>query len=955
MQKPKYNLGYVSNQPKLYDGYRKTQISDDEGLEAMVRFQLYGKKYPAVRILVDVEKTEEPSKQGILVHRQETHKLSARPVPISSASARQEGSSGHISRPKRNQSGSLSCDVIDLTKDEHGPTPPSTPQKHKKGGDDTDSETEKKRQQREEKEEREQQSYELWARSRDAIIKAKGKAMERCTLDEWETAGDFFGLEKGTLRKGEPIKLHSGWDISGSWFPYQLVEVYQLYMMELSDRNGFIYGNMMGLGKTRSSLGIILVGYIHLLMWLDRIDNPSQHIRFDASELGATLECPSQSKFPFTCFCNPNSHIYKKEPRIAPTLVSGSGKSSDAWKDEVLAMGLLKSKWCNPNQPFALRVCAMDKKAIFGLDELSKSEWVEMRVRIDAQNALDTRNSRVRPQEYVYNKQKYSETVYWDIQSPIENHPRATLERPSPTSGRFILICGEHSLKTRILDMCRVFVEVQRDTHYKKGIRHETERIQADAYSVIWGRTIFDEFHNSKSEDTQFAQLYKRMRITNRGYQWKSWAISGTPMENGLREMLIFITLALRGVENDHGVSNWKKQIKQNGDLELVSKNYVYDLIEKTVTANSKQYLNGIHMSNRWRKISEKAAKTNAEEAMKVDDYNQLLDDGAQVISHFMLRRTLQTRDPWGKSITILPGMFEVKVRPCNSGNWSRTIEEMVNHYLPGKKPSDIFSRSDMIAIGTYPGLAAYKAELVAADYENNYHCLHSEALQSQFCNLETAPFKDELDNLIRGSTKLQQITEICQEVMNSQRPNPKYSRNAITSNEPQNLPAKILIMTYKPITSLVTYFALSRQFKQDNVLLLPGSLDRNTLKERLDKWKDPTGPRIMVLSMSFAEAITLTEANYIVIMEPQDRQAKQEQALFRIYRIGQLAKVCYGFILFNPESEIEVGILNRQRFKTMSRDMITEAEKRKMVTSAQIDWENTVDDVPYEIDGLTC
>ncbi|KAH5014118.1 hypothetical protein HBI74_184080 [Parastagonospora nodorum] len=64
----------------------------------------------------------------------------------------------------------------------------------------------------------------------------------------------------------------------------------------------------------------------------------------------------------------------------------------------------------------------------------------------------------------------------------------------------------------------------------------------------------------------------------------------------------------------------------------------------------------------------------------------------------------------------------------------------------------------------------------------------------------------------------------------------------------------------------------------------------------------------IIVASIAFAEAITLTEATHVVIIEPQD---------------SQLAEMCVGIVYFNPDSELELKVLGKQNVKTTSRDKL--------------------------------
>jgi len=46
--------------------------------------------------------------------------------------------------------------------------------------------------------------------------------------------------------------------------------------------------------------------------------------------------------------------------------------------------------------------------------------------------------------------------------------------------------------------------------------------------------------------------------------------------------------------------------------------------------------------------------------------------------------------------------------------------------------------------------------------------------------------------------------------------------------------------------------------------------------------------------------------------MKPQDRQNTQDQFMFRVYRLGQLAAICICIILYTLESELEVGVLSK-------------------------------------------
>ncbi|KAH6417896.1 hypothetical protein HBI59_246320 [Parastagonospora nodorum] len=88
---------------------------------------------------------------------------------------------------------------------------------------------------------------------------------------------------------------------------------------------------------------------------------------------------------------------------------------------------------------------------------------------------------------------------------------------------------------------------------------------------------------------------------------------------------------------------------------------------------------------------------------------------------------------------------------------------------------------------------------------------------------------------------------------------------------------------------------------------------------------RDLDGPWIIVALMAFAEAITLTEATHVVIMEPQDRQNTQDQFII---------------VYFNPDSKLELKVLGKQDVKTTSRDKLQ--GRGSTVTDQRIDWHQT-------------
>ena len=203
-----------------------------------------------------------------------------------------------------------------------------------------------------------------------------------------------------------------------------------------------------------------------------------------------------------------------------------------------------------------------------------------------------------------------------------------------------------------------------------------------------------------------------------------------------------------------------------------------------------------------------------------------------------------------------------------------------------------------------------------------------SDNLQQYFAAPDNGLCAKSTDDLIQSSTKYQKIELECKRVSDDTMPNHDIGQAAEDEVEKtgqpkpsKELPAKIRIGSYEPSVQVITWLALRKKYDADKVFLQGGGMKLSEVDEALLRWRDPDGLFILVASIAFAENLVLTEASTVIIIEPQDRQNTQDQFMFRVYRLGQLAAICIGIILYTPESELEVGVLSKQFVKTVSRD----------------------------------
>ncbi|KAH6333610.1 hypothetical protein HBI37_170910 [Parastagonospora nodorum] len=437
--------------------------------------------------------------------------------------------------------------------------------------------------------------------------------------------------------------------------------------------------------------------------------------------------------------------------------------------------------------PLALRFCFFSDSPLENIGRPTKEEAIEMRIdTTDAiSKALAAANKLV---------------ALWSYIIPEANtpavHPEATKHRSAPLAARFVIVCSFRKVDKHVFRAYNIISVTAQRTIIRKG-----------------------------------GPYVEKRAILLPGH--KAWALSGTPIEQGLNEILIFVSLALISLQNKKGVSNWfnatDKRDSVTGDRIYKMEDTVYWLIAETLSHRTRQNtaLNSLAMAKQWRNI---IANVKHDASEHESSYNCLCPD---------FLSTVQNAEQQCRDILEKEGLNELEA--------SRRV---------------IFNCFEMQAIASYPALATLKAAYV----------------KDLFTNLSKDYFLvREARAITKSSLKFQNLSNLCSEVEILGTLSRTWSiaaedaaKAANTPLPPKEVCAKILIGSYKPIVQA----------------------------------RDPDGPWIMVASMAFAEAITLTEATHVVIMEPQDRQNTQDQFII---------------VYFNPDSELELKVLGKQDVKTTS------------------------------------
>jgi hypothetical protein len=110
--------------------------------------------------------------------------------------------------------------------------------------------------------------------------------------------------------------------------------------------------------------------------------------------------------------------------------------------------------------------------------------------------------------------------------------------------------------------------------------------------------------------------------------------MSGTPMERGLHEILIFNTLAYVGLADKDGISNWDEPVGEpdkDGFVQYRTVDEVYLSINKNPDPGTrgKATINGLVMAKSWSSIMGRA-KSSVDSVCDSDEFKKLVSVGAQ-------------------------------------------------------------------------------------------------------------------------------------------------------------------------------------------------------------------------------------------------------------------------------------------------------------------------------------
>lgn len=440
-------------------------------------------------------------------------------------------------------------------------------------------------------------------------------------------------------------------------------------------------------------------------------------------------------------------------------------------------------------------------------------------------------------------------------------------------------------------------------------LRSENNKASSPMFEVKWHRVVLDEAHTIKNSESLTADAMFNLSGARR------WCLTGTPVQNNIEELQsLFIFIRCSELSK---AGSWNRYI--TNESKIIAFEKLHSELDKLMLRRTKQILKETSFKLPPKEIHKVEVEFSPEEkilyqqvsssiihSMK-DELNGSLEDSSVqknskgnngLISHVSIDKiTANHKERGSFYLRALVNLLRLRQLCCHwkllSDLDKEEMDEELNQTVvvsyskkSGSSDSDL---DDPIG-----NLSAFMNELSVKD------------LKCQVCFLEKS---------IPGSKKC------------------KTCKGESASDNHQNLSnhesAKVLKLIEILKLDKTRKTIVFSQFRQLLLLLGPpleahgikfvmydGSMNLKQKDQALSMLRDDPSTTVLLCSLkSGAVGLNLTAASQVVIFDPWWNPQVQEQAIDRVYRIGQTKKVdVYELIIKNSVEENIVKLQNHKR-----------------------------------------
>lgn len=470
---------------------------------------------------------------------------------------------------------------------------------------------------------------------------------------------------------------------------------------------------------------------------------------------------------------------------------------------------------------------------------------------------------------------------------------------------------------------CLIYLGPNRPNDYKKligydviissyeTIRSEHSKAKSPIYQGYWYRIILDEAHTIKNKKSKIAISVSEIESLRR------WCLTGTPIQNSIEDLQSLIYF-LR-------VSKYSNPDQWKHDISLLMKNgstsKAFELLKKELNQIMIRRTKAILQKTNF-KLPPKIVHNVEIEFSKIE--RNLYDNLKTNIINNLSKNTdiVQSKDTSGSGI-----------------NDDRT-NELFSKFskIPNKSGSNFYMYALVLLLRLRQMCCHWKllTDLSVEDVEE----LNTTTIQPTKIQKESKSIDDELNdltNFMDSLTVKEKNCEICLLPMKKGSESNKCQKCLKELNSKNIESSKVLKLLEILKSDLNRKTIIFSQFTE-MLQILGQTLGKHGIKfvsyngkmnikqkdESLNKLRNDQDCTLLLCSLKAgALGLNLTVASQVVIFDPWWNPQIEEQAIDRVYRIGQINKV--DIFKFSIKDSVEVEILKLQEYKKNLSKAITD------------------------------
>ncbi|KAF8860511.1 hypothetical protein BDZ45DRAFT_619499 [Acephala macrosclerotiorum] len=428
---------------------------------------------------------------------------------------------------------------------------------------------------------------------------------------------------------------------------------------------------------------------------------------------------------------------------------------------------------------------------------------------------------------------------------------------------------------------------------------HKSNSVEETIYSVTWHRVILDEAHIIRNRGTSKAKSVCALCASNR------WAITGTPIQNKLTDLASIIEFLKVFPFSDPETFNieisqpWQES-DQQGLLRL------------------KKLVNSITLC-RPRTAINLPSRTDEIHRLTFTAAEQDLYNSARAFTVGMLENAMSEE-------------FTQKGLYLNALGWLNKLRLICNHgVVAGKQESFDDLNTDAMCVACTANLADTTSE---GSPEGNVECLDNGSQSPIHAHLSQCLF-------VLCCSCASKASALSGKSPCAHHPKcPTFEVSLVESSRPQILNPRITMSPDSTPTKLKALLQNLKEFKTEKSAIfsywtftldliecvlnrasirftrVDGQLSPDKRADAIRRFQTTDGVRVILVSITCGGAgLDLTAASRAYLMEPQWNPQMEEQALCRVYRLGQKRNVTtIRYRMLNSFEENVVKIQDRKK-----------------------------------------